>query len=105
MMIKFENITNMQLVRLVQVEGIDDLFVLFVTKDAMNKIKDILKLEGCDFEKLTSIRNGVVRAFSDIIDEMLDEQKSFEEFRKMNAIMSATTAVIDNELFKMGALY
>lgn len=102
MMIKFENITNMQLVRLVQVEGIDD---LFVTKDAMNKIKDILKLEGCDFEKLTSIRNGVVRTFSDIIDEILDEQKSFEEFRKMNAIMSATTAVIDNELFKMGALY
>lgn len=102
MMIKFENITNMQLVSLVQVEGIND---LFVTKDAMNEIKDILKLEGCDFEKLTSIRNGVVRTFSDIIDEILDEQKSFEEFRKMNAIMSATTAVIDNELFKMGALY
>lgn len=102
MMIKFENITNIQLVSLVQVEGIND---LFVTKDAMNEIKEILKLEGCDSEKLTSIRNGVVRIFSDIIDEILNEQKSFEEFRKMNAIMSATTAVIDNELFKMGALY
>lgn len=101
-MIKFENITNMQLVRLIQVEGIDN---LFVTEDAMNKIKDILKLEGCDSEKLTSIRNGVVRTFSDIIDEILDEQNNFEEFRKMNAIMSATTAVIDNELFNMGALY
>lgn len=100
-MIKFENITNMQLVSLVQVEVND----FFVTEDAMNKIKDILKLEGCDSEKLTSIRNGVVRTFSDIIDEILDEQKSVEEYSKIRAIMSATIAVIDNELFNMGALY
>lgn len=98
---KFAELKMRTIMKLMAVE-IDE---FFITAEAMAEIKSILNLEGKTADELTAIRNTVVKTLDDEFITPALEENSIEDFRKYNTQMSGITATIDNELFKMGALY
>lgn len=93
-------LSDARLGMLMDVEGIDD---MFVTEEAMQKIKEICYI-GDLFnteEELRGIRAGIVKDFHKKKEDAYNNQKP-EEYFKLQAVMSATVATIDDLLFKMG---
>ena len=93
-------LSDMRLGMLMEVEGIDD---MFVTEEAMNKIKEICYI-GTIFnteEELRGIRAGIVKDFHQKKEDAFNNQKP-ELYWKLQAVMSATVATIDDILFRMG---
>lgn len=98
---KFAEIKMVTFVELLKVEIGD----LFIEQEAVDKVKEILELDGKNPEELTAIRNTVVKTLAEEFIEPLDEKKEHREVMKYMTKLSGITAVIDNELSKMGALY
>ena len=97
---KFATITTDQMVKLQEVEI--NRFV--ISKESMDKVAEILELNGKDPKELTAVRNTIVKFYSDKADEAR-EAFDWDEFDANHIRMSGITAVIDNILFNMGALY
>ena len=75
-----------------------------ISKESMNEVKNILKLEGKDVDELMAIRNTIVKIFDDMAHDAREEN-DYNTFDKVRIHMSSIVAVIDNKLFEMGALY
>jgi len=103
--------------KLLEVKGIDE---FTMTDEANNEIKRLLGINGTEEEiELRSIRNAVIYRFGKIINKVLhikedgymdenynptkeEAERDFKEYKKYNMYMSATTGVIDNELYNRG---
>ena len=74
-----------------------------VAVEAMNKIKEICYI-GTIFnteEELRGVRAGIVKDFHQKKEDAFNNQKP-ELYWKLQAVMSATVATIDDILFRMG---
>ena len=98
---KFAKMNLTTIIKLMEVE-IDE---FFISEEAMNKVKEILKLDGKDTEELTAIRNSVVKMIDNWYITPAIDDNLYGEYRKYQTSLSGITATIDHELFKMGALY
>jgi hypothetical protein len=72
-----------------------------ISKDSMDKVRQLLKLDEIDAEEgLRAVRNAVVRRMSSIRDEIGED--NIEDLWDLQTQISGITAVIDNELWKRG---
>lgn len=93
-------LSDARLGMLMDVEGIDD---MFVTEEAMQKIKEICYIDDLftTEEELRGVRAGIVKDFHKKKEDAYNNQNP-ELYWKLQAVMSATVATIDNILFKRG---
>lgn len=98
---KFAEIKMVTMVELMKVEIGD----MIIEEPSIKAVKEILELEGKTAEELTAIRNTVVKTLSEEFIEPLMEKKDSRGAMSYMTKLSGITAVIDNELMNMGALY
>lgn len=97
---KFAEVKMITIMKLMEVKV--DRFT--ISKESMNEVENILKLEGKDADELTAIRNTIVKTFDDMAHDAREEN-DYNTFDKVRIHMSSIVAVIDNKLFEIGAIY
>lgn len=70
----------------------------------MATIRTLLDLDIRTNEDLTAVRNTLVRTYADASSKAR-EVGDWETFDRLQTAMSASTAVVDDVLWKRGALY
>lgn len=75
-----------------------------ISNEAMQQIKNILKLEEQSVEELRETRNDVVMSLAEMKSEHRNNN-NYDAFDNVMIHISGITAVIDEMLFEQGGLY
>ena len=98
---KFAEIKMVTMFELMKVEIGD----MIIEESSIKTVKEILELDGKTAEELTAIRNTIVKTLSKEFIEPLTEKNDRRGAMSYIIKLSGITAVIDNELMNMVALY
>ena len=98
---KFAEIKMVTMFELMKVEIGD----MTMEESSIKTVKEILELDGKTAEELTAIRNTIVKTLSKEFIEPLTKKNDRRGAMIYITKLSGITAVIDNELMNMVALY
>jgi hypothetical protein len=76
-----------------------------ITGKDVRMVAGVLRLERMDADELTATRNAIVRAFGDASHDVMESNGRDGDWDRLHNGMSAITAVIDQYLWKAGALF